>query len=198
MFLPFPVLIKTSLSTRKKVILLGPFALGFFITAIQIIRIQCVKSLTNPLDSGDLILWSTVETNLGIICACIPVLKPLVKPLFEQQQSKPSNANYYKTSWGESTAPTAARQSWKIIRERNMSVDDLYYAEEADIGRATKTDSRDSMLGKNQIRMETDIVITNHRGPEPARVHVGENEYWLNSAEGPADYNMSGRHFAQV
>ncbi|KAI1764127.1 hypothetical protein GGR53DRAFT_495061 [Hypoxylon sp. FL1150] len=176
MFLPFPVLIKTSMSTRQKVILLGPFGLGFFITAIQIIRIQCVKSLTNPLDSGDLILWSTVETNLGIICACAPPLKPLFKRLFEQRQSKPSNDNC-QSSWGDSIAPTTARQSWKIVKERDLSLDDLYCADETDIKGAVKLGSRDSMLEKNQILMETDIIIR---------------------VEGPADYNTSSHKVGRV
>ncbi|KAI4866694.1 hypothetical protein F4820DRAFT_239760 [Hypoxylon rubiginosum] len=202
MFLPFPVLIKTKIPTRKKVVLLGLFALGFFITVIQIIRIQSVRSLTNPLDSGDLILWSTVETNLGIICACIPVLSPLVR----KRQNK-SNKVTHESSWGDSTAPTAARQSWRIVKEHNLSLDDLYDTEEHNIGGAMKTGSRDSMLGNNQIRMETDIVVTNdiapvhfagHHGIEPVRTRMGDTERWLNSAHVPVDYNMSSRSYIQV
>ncbi|KAH6626795.1 hypothetical protein B0J18DRAFT_150542 [Chaetomium sp. MPI-SDFR-AT-0129] len=79
MLLPFPVLHKSHLQTRKKLILFGLFGLGIFITVIQIIRIQTVKQLVNYVDSAPLILWSSVENNLGIIVANVPTLAPLVK-----------------------------------------------------------------------------------------------------------------------
>jgi hypothetical protein len=79
MLLPFPVLVKSRIQTRKKLILLGLFGLGLFITIIQIIRIQTVKQLANYVDSAPLILWSAVENNLGIIVANVPTLAPLVK-----------------------------------------------------------------------------------------------------------------------
>ncbi|KAK4100116.1 hypothetical protein N658DRAFT_428256 [Parathielavia hyrcaniae] len=86
--LPFPVLAKSRLQTRKKVILLGLFGLGIFITVIQIIRIQTVKHLANYIDSAPLILWSNVENNLGIIVANVPTLAPLVKYYHEHHTSK--------------------------------------------------------------------------------------------------------------
>ncbi|KAL2169592.1 hypothetical protein VTG60DRAFT_5904 [Thermothelomyces hinnuleus] len=79
MLLPFPILLQSRIQTRKKVILLGLFGLGTFITVIQIVRIQTVKKLSNYIDSAPLILWSTVENNLGILCANVPTLAPLVK-----------------------------------------------------------------------------------------------------------------------
>jgi hypothetical protein len=86
MFLPFPILVQSHIQNRKKVALLGLLALGTFITIIQVIRIQTVKSLANYLDSGSLIMWSTVENNLGIIVASIPTLAPLFKYYAEKTQ----------------------------------------------------------------------------------------------------------------
>ncbi|KAK7908049.1 hypothetical protein PG985_015352 [Apiospora marii] len=67
MLLPFPTLYASKIQNRKKVVLLGLFALGIFITIIQMFRIQTIKSLANYLDSAKLIMWSTIENNLGII-----------------------------------------------------------------------------------------------------------------------------------
>lgn len=67
MLLPFPVLLRSHVQKRKKFVLLGLLALGVFITIIQVIRIQTVKNLANYLDSASLIMWSTVENNMGII-----------------------------------------------------------------------------------------------------------------------------------
>lgn len=79
MLLPFPVLSKLQVERRKKLVLFTLFALGAFITVIQIIRIQTIKSLSNYLNSDQLIKWSAIENNLGIIVASIPTLSPLVK-----------------------------------------------------------------------------------------------------------------------
>ncbi|KAK3902459.1 hypothetical protein C8A05DRAFT_44114 [Staphylotrichum tortipilum] len=87
MLLPFPVLLKSRIQRRKKLILLGLFGLGVFITVIQIIRIQTVKQLVNYVDSAPLILWSTVENNLGIVVANVPTLAPLVKYYNERGSS---------------------------------------------------------------------------------------------------------------
>jgi len=71
--------IKSQIPRRKKVVLLGIFSIGAFITVIQIIRIFTIKSLANYIDSSQLIMWSMVENNLGIIIACIPPLSPLFR-----------------------------------------------------------------------------------------------------------------------
>jgi hypothetical protein len=92
MILPFPVLVRSHIQKRKKFALLGLLALGTFITIIQVIWIQTVKSLSNYLDSARLIMWSTVENNLGIIVASIPTLAPLFKYYAEKSQ-KSSSAN---------------------------------------------------------------------------------------------------------
>lgn len=68
-------------------VLLGLFALGLFITVIQIVRIQTIKQLEKgTVDSAKLIMWSMVENNLGIVVSCIPTFAPLVRwprsPLF--------------------------------------------------------------------------------------------------------------------
>lgn len=82
------MLLKTYLPTRKKVILLGIFSLGIFITVIQMIRILTIKSLANYIDSSQLIMWSMVENNLGIIVASIPPLSPLVRSVRDKTLNK--------------------------------------------------------------------------------------------------------------
>lgn len=91
MLLPFPVLLRSQVQKRKKFVLLSLLTLGIFITIIQVIRIRAVKSLANYLDSASLIMWSTIENNLGIIVASIPPLAPLVKYFAERTQSGSTN-----------------------------------------------------------------------------------------------------------
>ena len=91
MLTPFPMLLKSRLPSKKKIVLLGIFSLGTFITVIQIIRILTIKSLANYIDSSQLIMWSMVENNLGIIVACLPPLAPLVRS-FRDKSSNASRA----------------------------------------------------------------------------------------------------------
>lgn len=63
------------LRRRQKIALVAIFALGFFVTIIQIIRIFTVKNLKTYTDSQPIVLWSTVEVSLGVcfcfLCLCI-------------------------------------------------------------------------------------------------------------------------------
>ncbi|KAK7539316.1 uncharacterized protein J3D65DRAFT_618203 [Phyllosticta citribraziliensis] len=79
--LPMPVLNKLSLDRRQKWLLMGIFAVGIFASITSILRLQ---SLVNA-DDFDVTyaivstcLWSVVEIDVGIICACLPAIRPLI------------------------------------------------------------------------------------------------------------------------
>ncbi|KAI2625783.1 hypothetical protein GGR54DRAFT_592894 [Hypoxylon sp. NC1633] len=188
MFLPFPVLIKTKIPTRKKFILLGLFALGFFIPVIQIIRIQYIKDLAtaNP-NRAPLLLWSSVEINLGIIVACGPVLSPLVRRYYE------------KSNKGTKESLSTARQSPTFMKVSTPSTfnDSVFDPEKSDITRVTSTGSRDSALLKmNQIMKETDIVVLKQVAPAhlshsrdvESGARISDYECWAQSANVALDH----------
>lgn len=64
--LPLPVLLTLRLRRLQKVALVVIFALGFFVTIIQIIRIFTVRNLQTYTDSRPIIVWSVVEVSLGV------------------------------------------------------------------------------------------------------------------------------------
>ena len=95
--LPIPVLTGMRLPQRQKTILVITFALGIFVAVVDVIRIyylqQAITVTTGSTgdssalfgDSADFawnasmsLMWSAVEVNVGITCACIPTLKPLI------------------------------------------------------------------------------------------------------------------------
>ncbi|KAI0383179.1 hypothetical protein F5Y04DRAFT_30437 [Hypomontagnella monticulosa] len=202
MFLPFPVLIKTKIPTKKKVVLLGLFALGFFITVIQIIRIEYLKDLTDPLNSGTVILWSAVETHLGVIVACIPVLSPL----FKRKPNVPSKGTY-DSSRGGSPGSSAARGSYKIDQKYSPSIDSLLEIESSDGRGVVSRDNREPVVGRSQIMKEADIVVTNQLAPahltpptyaQLARARMGNYEYWTGGSNMAGDNNTSGRYTSHV
>ncbi|KAK4104556.1 hypothetical protein N658DRAFT_556437 [Parathielavia hyrcaniae] len=97
--LPIPVLTRMRLPPRQKTILVATFALGIFVTVVDVIRIYYLQQAIDRVPMGPpadatssryaqsddfswnasfALMWSAVEVNVGIICACIPTLKPLV------------------------------------------------------------------------------------------------------------------------
>lgn len=101
LFLPMPILTSMRLPKKQKIILIVTFSFGIFVTAIDVVRIAYLQSAaetrlanihSNVNEDNNLtsestdfnwyaslsFMWSVVEVNLGIMCACVPALKPLV------------------------------------------------------------------------------------------------------------------------
>jgi hypothetical protein len=96
--LPLPVLTGMRLPPRQKIILVITFTLGIFVTVVDVVRIYYLQKAINYIsltlstyreasfgDSPEFawnaslaLMWSAVEVNVGITCACIPTLKPLI------------------------------------------------------------------------------------------------------------------------
>jgi hypothetical protein len=66
LILPVPMVLKLQMNNRKKVGLIGLFLLGIFTTLCSIMRLTQVKSIISSGDVTGLILWATVEMNVGV------------------------------------------------------------------------------------------------------------------------------------
>ncbi|KAG8165803.1 hypothetical protein KVR01_004355 [Diaporthe batatas] len=161
MVLPFPVLMGLKMQNRKKLVLLGLFGLGIFITIIQIIRIQTVKRLAVYTDSAPLIMWSAVEANLGVIVASIPCLSPLIKYFRERStvgsKGKSGGAGYQIGS-------QYALRTWKSTnhpRDTHLggSLSGHRVEAEANITNCN-TDSTEYILEPTKIMAKTEITVT--------------------------------------
>jgi fucose permease len=121
--LPIPVLTGIRLPRKQKAIVVFLFALGIFATTIGVVRIYYLQQaldtqasfepggqIGNSVDfswTGSLpLMWSAVEVNTGIICACIPTLKPLIQRILplvivnwlESKSSRSSNLDSQRQS----------------------------------------------------------------------------------------------------
>ncbi|CAI4212256.1 unnamed protein product [Parascedosporium putredinis] len=98
--LPIPVLTGMNLPPRQKTILVLTFGLGVFVTIVDVVRIyylqQAIWSAPTSLSDDPnskfgqeefafnaslSLMWSAVEVNVGMTCACIPTLKPLISKI---------------------------------------------------------------------------------------------------------------------
>src|SRR6266480_3003890 len=101
LFLPMPILTAMRLPRKQKAILIVTFGFGFFVAVVDVVRIAYLQEasssrlaaiqsngnrtgthLRNTTDvswyASLSFMWSAVEVNVGIMCACVPGLKPLV------------------------------------------------------------------------------------------------------------------------
>lgn len=102
LFLPMPILTSMRLPKKQKTILVITFGFGLFVAIVDIVRIAYLQSAStyrlsqivhdqNDQSTGrdsDVtdfswyasysFMWSAIEVNVGIMCACVPALKPLV------------------------------------------------------------------------------------------------------------------------
>ncbi|KAK7545163.1 uncharacterized protein J3D65DRAFT_611961 [Phyllosticta citribraziliensis] len=84
--IPMPLIKGLNLPMRQKLSVFAVFALGGFVCVVSILRLSLVHYYAERdamKQSGvAAIVWSTVEGNVGIICASLMVMKPLVAKIF--------------------------------------------------------------------------------------------------------------------
>ncbi|PTB64965.1 putative PTH11-typeG-protein-coupled receptor [Trichoderma citrinoviride] len=83
--LPIPVILKLQMNRRAKISILAVFVLGAFVTITSIERLISLNfNATFILDftwaTGTSVIWTQVESTVGVICACTPSLRmPLAR-----------------------------------------------------------------------------------------------------------------------
>ncbi|CAM1506170.1 Fc.00g058110.m01.CDS01 [Cosmosporella sp. VM-42] len=85
---PMPFLSSLQIARRAKFVLIGVFACGGAACIIAIIRLYSLYLYSSvpipqrPLKGIDIALWSSLECNIAIMCACVPALKPMFVKAF--------------------------------------------------------------------------------------------------------------------
>ncbi|KAB8606244.1 hypothetical protein FH972_025874 [Carpinus fangiana] len=129
LLLPMPVLKSMRLPRKQKIILYITFGFGVFVTAVDVVRISNLQSAaltrlhdiqTGRSDASNssssrnqeendyswyaslAFMWSAIEVNVGIMCACVPALKPLVTRFLPRWISDSSRSSVLEKSTLES------------------------------------------------------------------------------------------------
>ncbi|KAA6413726.1 MAG: hypothetical protein FRX48_02087 [Lasallia pustulata] len=119
--MPWPLVMKLQLATRKKVQLLGIFLLGSFICVSGIIHLVYVIMLATAWSWKDethyqayIVIWFSLEPCTGIICACLPTLPALFKSPnpYRASVSSPRSTLLGSTSKTTKSSPPHSPSSW--------------------------------------------------------------------------------------
>ncbi|KAI1205392.1 uncharacterized protein F4807DRAFT_283931 [Annulohypoxylon truncatum] len=86
-----PHILKMQLPIRQKVALAFVLTLGIFVACASLTRMAVAWQFLNPKyaqwDSFSFAIWTTLESSLGLVCASVPMLKPLVRQLMGRKPS---------------------------------------------------------------------------------------------------------------
>lgn len=79
--LPWPVVMGLNMKRKEKITIACGLSLGVFAGCCSVVRTVELRTLASKAnyvhDTAPMLLWSSSEICLTIICACIPVLRPL-------------------------------------------------------------------------------------------------------------------------
>ncbi|KAG7007105.1 calcium-transporting ATpase [Physcia stellaris] len=120
LLLPMPILWRLQLNRNKKLQLISIFLTGSFVCAVSIWRVPHMKLANQDASYADApaSIWSGVEVCVGIVGACLPTLRPVVKWL-----SRSISKTVVKTVSKRSTAGSTPNTSYG--REEPKSSEEL-------------------------------------------------------------------------
>ncbi|KAI1215026.1 uncharacterized protein F4807DRAFT_18195 [Annulohypoxylon truncatum] len=101
--IPVPLVHRLHIAARQKFALTGVFTVGAVVCVASVMRLVSIYELdptTDPSEGGvRLGLWSGIESNLAITCACLPTLRPVLARVFPRLLSSAASRSA-GSSWG--------------------------------------------------------------------------------------------------
>lgn len=124
LLVPIPLTWKLQMRTSQKILIIGIFLLGGFVCVASIVRIYYMTFLANSVDitwiMGDVFIWSSVEPCIGILCACLPTLKPLLRYAMNHISSSNGSKN---TDSSNTVSGKGSSRREGMGRRRKMPLD---------------------------------------------------------------------------
>ncbi|KAI1099959.1 hypothetical protein F4804DRAFT_320338 [Jackrogersella minutella] len=91
-----PHILKMHLPIRQKIALAFVLTLGIFVACASLTRMAVAWEFLNPKyaqwDSLSFAIWTTLESSLGLVCASVPMLRPLFRQLMGRKPSTKPDA----------------------------------------------------------------------------------------------------------
>ncbi|KLJ12295.1 hypothetical protein EMPG_12638 [Blastomyces silverae] len=118
LILPLRELSKMDLWRRKKIHICIMFSVGSFVTIVSILRLHTLlkfaKSHNFTWDYVEMGYWSTIEIHVGIICACMPAMRSLLRRIFPSFFSYTQHQKSGTFGNGSSHEESAVRNSQRM------------------------------------------------------------------------------------
>lgn len=177
LILPMPIIWRLQVPLRNKVILSLIFGFGSVICIISIIRLKKLFLYTTapmmappfdsdgPLNNGEPILYTILESCLGIICACLIIMKPIFtdSKLFNSLGRKLS-------SWSTSSRGSSQAGPGSAIKGRRISTWEPAAAQQ----RERRQDLQIMRTCVIDVEMEAAMIAEERRGQRSHDMNTNE------------------------
>jgi hypothetical protein len=174
------------------------FALGTFIAVVSLVRL--IIFLQIPIATqGDttynfreIIVWSIVEVNIGLTCACLPSLKPAlsmigITKIFSFNASRPSNVQSPGASSQFHSKDISRNTSGsKPLRPRKRGATEGLFSTLAGISRMDEEEEEefkiidDNVAGKHNVEIELNRISDDggQRHPNEGMNGISVHKNW--------------------
>ena len=110
LFMPMPLVYQLQIPRIQKVALVVVFALGGFVVITSCLRMTTIDvAAASPDITFDVAstMWTVIEANIAVVCACLPMVRPLIVKLFPRLMPKSSTNKRYGYRYGYGSAYAA-------------------------------------------------------------------------------------------
>jgi hypothetical protein len=185
-----PVFWGLQISVKRRLLLMGLFALGFvyvgssfkwlqgahcssvvIVSAYRLNALHRVIYRTNDPTYDDVAVWSSVELCVSVICCCIPALRPLFARLFpaffgsvglsKGSRSGQGAAYAVDGSRGGQNRARAMSKSYNLEEMGVRKVHELYGGTKTS---GTSNDSEEMIIGKSASELQQSQRFDGHAG----------------------------------
>ncbi|CAI7668224.1 unnamed protein product [Penicillium crustosum] len=173
--LPMYPLYKSKIILKRKIALMIVFALGAFVVVTSIVRMQTLDfSSTSPDPTYDIAssVWTMLEENVAITCACLPMMWMPLARLFPSFFSLDSGTDSYGSSGARSSelkATSRPQSNWSRLNAYPDTKDSIAMNQTGDSQNRPSEDSTGQILpsgqgGETQSQSATGItMVTEYR-----------------------------------
>ncbi|PCD26476.1 hypothetical protein AU210_012901 [Fusarium oxysporum f. sp. radicis-cucumerinum] len=167
--LPIFMLYKSHMRKATKVSVSIILGLGILASLCTIIRLPYLKAFSHPEDYlyhvANIVLWSTLESGIGIIAGCLPSLRKLVSSRFHFDSSTGSSPTHITPFSGTSRAVITSQSVPAARRTHRGEVGDNW--EQLDDVEGTSS---------QKIYVKVDLEMQSLERPETSRESHGSRE----------------------
>ncbi|KAI9675382.1 MAG: hypothetical protein M1817_001286 [Caeruleum heppii] len=123
LLLPMPLVWKLHITKKQKIALVGVFLLGGFTCVASIIRVPTLEEVEffdSTWTSANTLVWTIIEVGLAIVCACLPVMRPLFRTLLANPFTGISGASKNSRRYQGGSIPQSGKVSWPGTKKEGM------------------------------------------------------------------------------
>ncbi|KAI1112803.1 hypothetical protein F5Y14DRAFT_452648 [Nemania sp. NC0429] len=112
---------RVQMPLKRKIMISSMFTVGLIAIAISIARLPNINQFTetkNPtIDWVPITIWSTLENYIGVICACLPSLPTLLKPLSARKIPSGTERSHFSSNSASHRVQAAEHETQTSIYE---------------------------------------------------------------------------------